>query len=143
MKSIKISKYEDVGKVLDFIHDQSFRLSDLDFDKNLGILKIPVFVISDQNIEIQKSLFWERWKNPILRSELIFKNVCSYSIQDNARIGEGIINTIQKDGNNIILKCSVPVLIKIEVSDFALELNMTDEVLRKIKRFRFSWRSSK
>ncbi len=137
MKKIVITNIQEVGKILDYVHDRRFQLSHIKMDKEKATLSIPLTVVSNGPIDQKNFLFLKTWKNSVVESELIIKNVIDYIINDEAQIGEADINIITKENDNILIKCGLPVEIKVEVAAIEIELLMSDKVVDKIFRFSF------
>ena len=127
----------DIGKVLDFVHDRVFTLSKVQFDKGAQTLSIPLTVISDEPRDLKRFLFVKTWKNPIIESTLLIKNVRDYSVKDEAEINQGDINTITKEDDCLVIKCGLPVEIRIEVTTMEIELMVSDTITSQKTRFAF------
>ena len=137
MKRIVATNVRDIGKVLDFVHDRVFTLSKVQFDKGAQTLSIPLTVISDEPRDLKRFLFVKTWKNPIIESTLLIKNVRDYSVKDEAEINQGDINTITKEDDCLVIKCGLPVEIRIEVTTMEIELMVSDTITSQKTRFAF------
>lgn len=138
IKNIVVTNIQEVGKILDYVHDRRFQLSHIKVDKEKATLTIPLTVVSDIPIDRKNFLFLKTWKNPVVESELIIKNIINYAIKDEAQVGEADINIITKENNSILIKCGLPVEIKVKVTSVEIELIMSDKVVDKISFFSFS-----
>jgi hypothetical protein len=137
MRRIVATNVRDIGKILDFVHDRIFTLSKVQFDKGAQTLSIPLTVISDEPRDLKRFLFVKTWKNPVVESSLLIKNARDYSVKDEAQIDQGAINTITKEGNHVVIKCSVPVEIRVEVTTMEIELVVSDTIASQKTRFAF------
>lgn len=137
MRRIAATNVQDIGKILDLVHDRIFTLSKVQFDKGTRMLSIPLTVISDEPRDLKRFLFVKTWKNPVVESTLLIKNARDYSIKDEAQIDQGVINTITKEGNHVVIKCSVPVEIRVEVTTMEIELVVSDTIASQKTRFAF------
>lgn len=136
MKRIVAKNVQEIGTILDYVHDRVFRLSEVWLDKESSTLSIPLTVISDE-VKDQKKflLFVKTWKNPVVKSTLLIKNVRDYSVKDGAEVNQGDINTITKEDGYLVIKCGLPVEIRIEVTGLEIELAMSDTITSQKKRF--------
>ena len=137
MKSIKISAVREIGRILDYVHDRSFELSDVKYDNSTGILSIPLTVIIELVIDHKVFFLFHTWNNPIVKADLVVRNVTAYEIIDNAEIGVGIINTITLKDHVIRINSSVPVRIEAEISELCIELKLSNTTVGKVSRFSF------
>ena len=137
MKSITVTDAKKIGTILDYVHDRTFELSMVRFDEKSRTLLIPLTVISDETKDMKKVLFVRTWKNPVVEATLLIKNATNYSVKDEAQIDQGIINTIVQEGSHVLIKCSVPVEIRAEVTRLELELVLSDTVTSQKSRFAF------
>lgn len=137
MKRIVATSTREIGKILDYVHDRAFDLSKMQFDKRSGTLSIPLTVVSDETQDLKQFLFVKLWKNPVVQATLLIKNATNFSLKDDAQIDQGIINTIIHDGGWVLIKCSVPVEIKVEIARLELELALSDTVTSRKSRFAF------
>lgn len=137
MKRLVATTPQDIGKILDFIHDRVFTLSKMQFDQDAQTLSIPLTVISDESRDQKRFLFVRTWKNPVVESTLRIKHVRDYSVKDEAQIDQGVINTITKEESCVVIKCSVPVEIRAEVTTLEIELVLSDTIRSQKTRFAF------
>lgn len=137
MKCVEIADVREIGRILDYVHDRKFQLSDINYDQNSCVLLIPLTVPVDLVIDHTKYFIFHLWKNPIIKADLIVNNVKAYEIIDDAKIGEGIINTIISENNIVRIICSVPVLIEAEILEFSIALKFSNITVEKVSRFSF------
>ncbi|MCI0660596.1 MAG: hypothetical protein L0220_05930 [Acidobacteria bacterium] len=137
MRNITVTDAKKIGTILDFVHDRTFELSKVRLDEKSRALSIPLTVISDETKDMKKVLFVKTWKNPVVEATLLIKNAINFSVKDEAQIDQGIINTIAQEGNDVLIKCSVPVEIRVEVTKLELELVLSDTVTSQKNRFAF------
>ena len=128
MNLIRVSNKSELDKILDFVHDRIFDLSNITFDKMEGTVTIPLTVILDKKVEQKKILMVKYWKYPVVISNLIVKNVISIDVDDKDQIGQGCINDFTCTDSEIVINNSVPVIIRISVSSFEMILAITDHV---------------
>ena len=55
MNLIRVSNESELNKILDFVHDRIFDLSDIIFDEMEGVTTIPLTIILDKKVEQKKS----------------------------------------------------------------------------------------
>ncbi len=137
MKSIKISAVREIGRILDYVHDRSFELSDVKYDNSTSILSIPLTVIIELVIDHKVFFLFHTWNNPIVKADLVVRNVTEYEIIDNAEIGVGNINTITLEDHVVRIISSVPVQIEAEISELCIELKLSSTTVGKVSRFSF------
>jgi hypothetical protein len=135
MNDIIVEKKEDIGRLLDFLHDRPLSLEDINFDEAEKELSFYVDIVTDEIVDLKKSLLGSTWKNPVCASRFYICNVDSYKIVDDAEIGCAIVNTISYQNNNVEIKCSVPVKISAKVSKLYLKLSVGDKVVETVSRF--------
>lgn len=70
---------------------------------------------------------------------MIIRNVKDYKLKDDASIGEGNINTIAVENSMITVKCSVPVVLTIAISELDIELEMSEKVVKTKSEFAFGF----
>lgn len=128
MDLIQVSNESELNKILDFVHDRIFDLSDIIFDEVEGVVTIPLTIIRDEKVEQKKTFIMKRWKYPVVASNLIVKNVISIDVDDKDQIGQGCINNFTCTDSEIIINNSVPVIIRMNVSSFEMILEITDRV---------------
>lgn len=142
MEKLHISNSQELEDLLNFVHDRNFDLEEIHFDELHNILKIPLTVFSDsQNKGHKEKRWWGKstLKFPLFQAELLFKNVRSFEILDEAKTGEGNINTISFEGGKIKIKGGLPVEININVTQLEIELNVTDTIVKWVSSFRRSY----
>lgn len=137
MRTIRVTDIDDIGAILDLVHDRYFELDKLSFDETEKRLAIPLAVITEYREKKRRSIFGYHWVNPIVEAELVIRNAMAYSIEDEAQIGEADINTISQEGDYVVVDCGVPVTIRVRVSSIYIECNLTDRVVGEVKRFSF------
>jgi len=128
MNLIQVGNKNELNKILDFVHDRIFDLSDITFDKAEGVVTIPLTVILDEKVDQKKSFMMKRWKYPVVVSNLIVKNVVSIDVDDKDKIGQGCINNFTCTDSEVVINNSVPVIIRMSVSSFEMILEITDHV---------------
>jgi len=128
MELIRVSNKTELNKILDFVHDRFFDLSNITFDKTEGVVTIPLTVILDEKVEQKKTFMMKRWKYPVVASNLIIKNVISIDVDDKDQIDQGCINDFTCTDSEIVINNSVPVIIRMCVSSFEMILEITDHV---------------
>jgi len=140
MQRIVAKNVQEIGTILDYVHDRVFRLSEVRLDKESSTLSIPLTVISDEVTDQKKFfLFVKTWKNPVVESMLLIKNACGYSVKDEAQINQGDVNIITKDDDYVVIKCGLPVEIRVKVTALEIELTMSDTITSQKTRFAFGY----
>lgn len=128
MGLIRVINKADLNKILDFVHDRIFDLSDITFDKVEEVVTIPLTVILDKKVEQKKTFMVKRWKYPVVVANLIVKNVISIDVDDKDQIDQGCINYFTCTDSEIVINNSVPVIIRMSVSSFEMILEITNHV---------------
>jgi len=128
MDLIRVINKADLNKILDFVHDRIFDLSDITFDKVEEVVTIPLTVILDKKAEQKKTFMVKRWKYPVVVANLIVKNVISIDVDDKDQIDQGCINDFTCTDSEIVINNSVPVIIRMSVSSFEMILEITNHV---------------
>jgi hypothetical protein len=135
MKRLKATDINQIGGILDFVHDRTIQLDKLMFEQSNGVFTIPLTVISDQKVKEWRAFFVRTWRCPLIEAILRIKHASAVDVKDEAQIGEGAINTISTEDDCVVVKCSVPVEIRVHISALELELELTDTVVGETKRF--------
>ena len=129
MTIIQATQQIEISAILDKIHDRFFAVEDMVFDSENRCLRIPLSVIDDKGNLSKKIFFLKKLTHNILAAELIIKNVIDYKVEDKSQTGKGDINTIILDGDNLVIKCGIPVTVTIKISELLLELVVSDKVV--------------
>ena len=59
-------------------------------------------------------------------------------MKDDAQINQGDINTLTNEGEYVVIRCGLPVEIRIEVTALEIELVMSDVITSEKARFALS-----
>jgi hypothetical protein len=110
MRILRAFHPNELGAILDCVHDQPYELNHLKFDQSRNELKIPI-----QQSRSRRA------------ATLIVRNVTAFSVRDEALIGEGDINTITYTAPVVLMKGAMPVDLTIEVSSLEIEFKETNE----------------
>jgi hypothetical protein len=138
VRTIRATDAKQIGAILDFVHDRSFEPSKIRFDEKSKVLSIALTVISDEVKEARKFFVLKTWKHPVVEATLLIKNVISYSVKDDAKIDEGIVNTIALTKDEVVIECSVPVTVRATVSQSEIVLSLSDTVVSLKTQFALS-----
>lgn len=129
-ENIRIFKEADTDNIVDYIHDQRFSISDIKYDADNRTLSIPLpSRLWDIDLPGVSKYNIFKNKHPTVMALLIFHNVNSYSIVDEAQVDAGYINTFYYKDNEIIVDCCLPVEIFINISELDIELIFTDNIV--------------
>ncbi|MEZ5616463.1 MAG: hypothetical protein R3E35_14760 [Rhodocyclaceae bacterium] len=109
MKIVRASSPEDFGAILDYIHDRSYELNRLQFDRDRQELRIPI-----------------QLGRKGLEGLLVIRNANAFSVRDDAQIDEGDINTIEYEHALVVIKGAIPVDLTVAVSVLDIELVLPD-----------------
>jgi hypothetical protein len=126
MKTLKAARQEELSAILDYVHDRNYDLSKIEHNARDRSLTIPIALRSIKKGE-RKSWFSFRARETITQGKLIIKRALGFKVTDNAKIGEGDINTIGYQGNKVVIKGSFPVDVTIDVEGFEVELVLPDD----------------
>ena len=133
MKRIRVTAIEQVGEILDYVHDRSFDLDKIDFDKDQQtlVLHLSTWLHDKSKAEIWFFGLYARWRCPTVAVELISRNVVEYKLEDDAGIGTGMINTISQEGNQLVVECSYgpSVMLSLNVTACDIECVVSDEII--------------
>jgi hypothetical protein len=132
-----VSSERDVGRILAYVHDRHFQLSDIHFDRANALLSIPLTVETDAIQDVRRYLFFSRWKCTVVKADLVIRNVTDFALKDDAQVGEGAINTIEIGAGAIVIACALPVEIRASVSRADIELMLSDEIVGTVPHFSF------
>lgn len=135
METIHASDIRQIEGILNFVHDRTFQLDEVSFDRERGILAIPLTVIVEHKLKERRTLFLKTWRCPVVKAILRITRVLDMEVVDEAKIGGGGINTISSERDCIAIKCGVPLEIRVRVSAFDVELEISDTVVEEVKRF--------
>ncbi len=141
MENIRIKDMQDIGIILDYVHDQYFDMDEIKHDKFSGTISIPIPTCSRESKVVKRILFINIWEYPNYQSVLVFHNVSDLEISDRAEIGTADINIIVQENDWLIIKCGIPVDIRMRVESISIELIISDEIVSSRKGFDFSFRS--
>ncbi len=145
MKKLQVFNPHEIEKLLEFLHDRSYSLEDIEFDQSQKILRIPVTVFFDdqhKTINFETKGKKDKLKHPLFKAELKIKNVENYEVQDEAEIGEGDINSIFFEDGRIRIIGGIPVEITIAVTALEMELHISDTIVKWVSSFRRSYLKS-
>jgi len=135
---VVVTSMQEVGRILDYVHDRVFQLSAVRFDRERAALSIPLTIVADEVTDRKKHLFFRTWRNPVVNADLVIKHVIDFSIKDDAQIGKASINTIEIKDGMVVINCDPPVEILVKVLSAEVELQISDNVVNKIFRFAFA-----
>lgn len=105
MKSIIATNPTELVGIIDYVHDRTYELDRVHFDEPRKVLTLPI-----------------KLNRKRLEGLLYIKKVQAYQVIDRAMIGEGDINTITYDGGFVLIKGSLPVELRISVTELEIEL---------------------
>ena len=108
---LRVLDSSELGSILDYVHDQTYELEQLQFDRDHQELRISIHLSRNRGI-----------------GSLTIRNVSSFRVRDDALIGEGDINTIEYEHPKVIIKGAIPVDIVIHVSSLEIEWVLPDNV---------------
>lgn len=135
MLNIIIESISEIDKILDFIHDEIFDLPEVNFNKELGEVTIPINVALDKNLLEKKTLFIKRWKSPVVNSILRIRNVLSLEIDDRDGIQQGCISNFSYSNPVLVINNSIPVEFRIAVKSLHIGLEFSDDIIKLKSRF--------
>jgi hypothetical protein len=142
MQNIIIRNKEDLGELLDLIHDQFFNVELIEPNDKLKELRIMIEVEDvSQSQYARKGFFIKEIKKPVYECYLIIKNVINYSIVDTEKIGFYDINKILFDDkrNAIIIETCIPIHFEILVSAFELVFENTERIIKYNYKRKIFW----
>lgn len=125
MTVVRASSLADLGAILDYVHDRTYDLSRIDLNARERSLTIPIKL---RSIRKPKSR-WFLFDGPeeVTTGNLIVRKALSYRVADDAKIGEGDINTIEFRGDKVIVNGNLPVNLTIDVEGLEIELALPDD----------------
>ena len=127
-----MTEIEQVGEILDYVHDRSFDLDRIDFDKDKQtlVLHLSIWLHDKSKVETWFFYLYIRQRYPTVAVELIFRNVVEYNMEDYHGIGVGEINTIYQEDNQLVVKCGgPPVILSLNVTACDIECVVFDEII--------------
>ena len=140
MENIRVSAMGEIERILEYVHDQSFEISEVKHDKSSRTLSIPIPTYSRNWRVIKRILFLNILESPIFQAVLVFHNVSDFAISDRADIGQADINIFLHENDSLIIKCGLPVEINMKVKSIDIELIISDEIVSRHRGFDFSFR---
>jgi hypothetical protein len=126
MRTLRASHQGELSGILDYVHDRNYELSKVEHNARDKTLTIPVMLRSTKKSE-RKSWFLFGRRETATQGMLVVKKALGFKVVDNARIGQGDINTIELDGNKVIVKGGIPVNLLVDVEGFDIELVLPDD----------------
>lgn len=113
---------EELGLILDYVHDRAYDLARIDLNARDRSLSIPIKLRSSS----KKSLSWFslRTREETTTGTMVIRKALSFRIYDNAKIGVGDINTIEFRGNQVFIDGNVPVQLTVDVEGLEIELSL-------------------
>ena len=105
MKILRVTTVKEIFTLLDYVHDCEYDLDRVVLDRKLRELLIPISL-------------GKMAKEGMLRIKGVFDAI----ILDEAEIGIGDINTINYEGDDLIIRGGFPVNIHVKVSQLEIEL---------------------
>jgi hypothetical protein len=109
MKFLRAQNESELGSILDYVHDRKYDIDRILLDETRQELRIPVYLGSRQ-----------------CEATLLIRGASKFELTDEARIGEGDINTIRRKGSRVEIDGGFPVKISIEVDRLDIELSFPD-----------------
>lgn len=135
-RNIHITNPNDIGLILDVIHDCWFDKGDIVFDPNTAILSIRF----KRELRNKRQITGKSWGIkkaiiPVIECFLRIHNIENYSVSDKANVGSYDFNEIKYDHNikKVIVTTGVPIDIEIIVKDFEISIEETDNVIEEKK----------
>ncbi|MBI4354320.1 MAG: hypothetical protein HY595_03705 [Candidatus Omnitrophica bacterium] len=110
----------------DVIHDEYFKLEDIIYDKEGGVVEIPfrrIFHYHQPPRIIQRRWFWKVGEVDALRCLLRISHVQQYEVADQSRIGTYSFDAVEhaSDSNLLIFTCCQDCELRLTVSHLAIE----------------------
>jgi hypothetical protein len=123
MTTIRALRTEELGSILDYVHDRAFDLSRIELNARDRSLTIPIKLRSNRS---KKRLSWFSLggREETTTGTMVIRKALGYRILDDAGIGEGDINTIELRGNKIFVTGSIPVQLVVDVEGLEIELSL-------------------
>ena len=141
MENIRIKDMEEIERILECVHDQFFDMDEIKYDKLSGTVSIQIPAYTRESKVVKRILFINIWESTNFQSVLVFHNVTDLEISDRAEIGEADINIIVQENDWLIVKCGIPVEIKMRVESVDIELIISDEIAPSERGYDYSFRS--
>jgi hypothetical protein len=129
MKKYCISEIGKITTIVDYIHDRGFDIDKISFDKKTNRLEFLTTVVDPEEYTEKRFLFLRKKTCKVFEAKLIFFNVVSYEIVDDAQVGKGDFNEILLEGDSVVVTCGLPVYIRIKISKLYIELIITNKIV--------------
>jgi len=126
MRVLSASRPDELSPILDYVHDRNYELSRVEHNARDQTLTIPVELRSTKKGERKSWLFFRNRETTTL-GKLVIKKAVGFKVVDKARIGQGDINTVKQEGNQIIVAGGIPVTLIVDVAGFDIELAVPDD----------------
>lgn len=126
---------EELHLVHDIIHDCFFDVDDIRFDSEQSTLTFRFRrPISSDRIKLKDFVYTSK-SRPTVECFLTIYNVKSYSISDTENVGTYDFNVLDFDPlkHCLTIGTNVPIDIKLEVRDFRISVEQTDNLLESGK----------
>lgn len=138
MKSTTITDPSKIGVILDEVHDRWFDEAGIRFDSSQRVLSIRFLKEQVDDAEILGD-WWllRRIKFPEVECFLRIGRVTDYRIEDPEKVGRYDLNTIDYDADRkeLRIECGIPFRIVANVTDYEIQLETTDSIVREFKAF--------
>ena len=122
---LKAKQPEEIKALLDYVHDRSYRLTDVSLNADRAQLTVPISVRTRENRVVLGIQIPRTGK---ARALLKINHAHRYVVEDGAEIGEGDICSIKFEDGKVILVGSLPVNMYIDVDALDIELELPPNV---------------
>lgn len=123
----------ELDALADLIHDCSFELADLTWDRDHGSVVIPY----DRELYERRGteaswLFLRRVRVPTYRWRLTFLDVRDCTVVDSAQVGRYDFNrvTYEEDRGIVVVETNIPLELELKVDRLHVLIDATEEVVR-------------
>lgn len=118
---------EDIGDILEYVRGQKIELDRVTADEKTRSIDIPLPVIEKEARVVGNILCLRKWRHNILNARLSIHNAKRCGIVDEAGKGMGIITAITRENDIVTVECDKSAAIKTPVTEFFIELVITDQ----------------
>jgi hypothetical protein len=128
---IEVRGDADIPALLDVVHDEWIDLDHPEFGLRDGVVQLPFRYLAPARTILRRLGPLKRVRRNWLRGWLRVYSADSIDVADQARIGEGDVNTVAFNPTTatVTIECGVPVTIRIKVAELRLTANPTPEVV--------------
>lgn len=124
---------EELGNIIDIIHDCFFNLDEIHFDQTNQVLRIPFNKDVYEERELLSGIILKKVKIPVKKYFLEIHNVKDYLINDSEQVGDYDFETIlyNPEFNTLTIQTNIPLTFKIVVKSLKLVISKGSNIIEE------------